>query len=45
MEERLHGSVATATLAAWMGARIVRVHDVKATVEAMKMVAAVAGAL
>ena len=45
VEERLHGSVATATLAAWMGARIVRVHDVKATVEAMKMVAAVAGAL
>lgn len=45
VEARLHGSVATATLAAWMGARIIRVHDVQATVEAMKMVAAVENAL
>ncbi len=41
VEERLQGSVAAATLAAWMGAKVIRVHDVKATVEAMKMVAAV----
>lgn len=38
---RLHGSVAAATLAAWMGAKVIRVHDVKPTVEALKMVAAV----
>lgn len=41
VEERLHGSVAAATLAAWLGAKVIRVHDVKATVEAIKMVAAV----
>lgn len=41
VEARLHGSVAAATLAAWMGAKVIRVHDVKATVEAVKMVAAV----
>lgn len=45
VEARLHGSVATATLAAWMGAKIIRVHDVQATVDAMKMVAAVQRAL
>jgi dihydropteroate synthase len=38
---RLHGSVAAATLAAWLGASIVRVHDVGPTVEALKIVAAV----
>jgi dihydropteroate synthase len=41
---RLHGSVAAATLAAWLGASIVRVHDVKATADALKMVAAVQAA-
>jgi dihydropteroate synthase len=41
LEARLHGSVAAATLAAWMGAKVIRVHDVRETVEAMKMVAAV----
>jgi dihydropteroate synthase len=41
VDERLHGSVAAASLAAWLGAAIVRVHDVKATVDAMKVVAAV----
>lgn len=40
VDERLFGSVAVATLAAWQGARIIRAHDVKATVEAVKMVAA-----
>ncbi len=43
VEARLQGSVATATLAAWMGAKVIRVHDVKATVEAITMVAAVQG--
>lgn len=39
--ERLHGSVAAATLAAWLGAAILRVHDVKPTADALKMVAAI----
>jgi len=41
VEARLQGSVAAATLAAWMGAKVIRVHDVRETVEAMKIVAAV----
>ena len=41
LDERLHGSVAVATLAAWLGAKIIRAHDVKATVDAVRMVAAV----
>lgn len=45
VEERLHASVALATLAAWLGADIVRVHDVRASVEAMAMVAAVRAAV
>ena len=40
-DERLHGSVALATLAAWMNADILRVHDVKATSDALKMCMAV----
>jgi dihydropteroate synthase len=39
--ERLAGSVALAVLAALGGARIVRAHDVAATVDALKVVAAV----
>ncbi len=41
IEHRVHGSVAAASLAAWLGATIVRVHDVKATVDALKVVSAV----
>ena len=41
VEQRLYSSVALATLAAWLGANIVRVHDVAATVQAMAMVMAV----
>ncbi|HKJ77796.1 MAG TPA: dihydropteroate synthase [Gammaproteobacteria bacterium] len=41
LEERLHGSVAVATLAGWLGAAVVRAHDVRPTVEALAMVAAV----
>lgn len=37
----LHGSVALATLAAWMGANILRVHDVKETADALKCCQAV----
>lgn len=40
-EARVHGSVALAVVAALHGARILRVHDVGATVDAMKIVAAV----
>jgi dihydropteroate synthase len=38
--ERVHGSVALAVIAALNGARIVRAHDVAATVDALKIVAA-----
>jgi dihydropteroate synthase len=40
-ERRLHASVALAILAVQNGARLVRVHDVGPTVEALKMLAAV----
>ncbi|GAA3586943.1 dihydropteroate synthase [Gibbsiella greigii] len=39
-EQRLIGSVACAVIAAMQGAQIVRVHDVKETVEAMRVVEA-----
>lgn len=45
LEARLYGSVAVATLAAQQGAQLIRVHDVQATVEALKMVAAVSCAV
>lgn len=38
---RLHASLAASVIAVMKGARIVRVHDVKATVDALKVVAAV----
>jgi dihydropteroate synthase len=41
--ERVYGSVALAVLAALKGARIVRTHDVAATVDALKVTAAVQG--
>jgi dihydropteroate synthase len=39
--ERVYGSVTLAVLAVIKGARIVRVHDVGATVDALKIVSAV----
>ncbi len=39
--ERLHGSVAAAVMAVMQGAKIVRVHDVKATAEALSFCRAV----
>jgi dihydropteroate synthase len=39
--ERVYGSIALAVIAAVNGARIVRAHDVAATVDALKMAAAV----
>lgn len=44
-DERLSGSIATAAIAAWNGADIVRVHDVRATVEALAVVRAIADQL
>ena len=41
--ERLHGSVTLAALAAWQGADIVRVHDVAATRDALRITAALRG--
>jgi dihydropteroate synthase len=43
--ERLSGSLAAAAVAAWNGARIVRVHDVKETVECLKIVDAARASL
>jgi dihydropteroate synthase len=44
VDKRLFGSIAVATLAAWQGARVIRAHDVKATVDAVRMADAVATA-
>jgi dihydropteroate synthase len=41
--ERLAGSIAAATVSAMLGARIVRMHDVRESVDAMRMVEAVLG--
>ncbi|MFQ6403914.1 dihydropteroate synthase [Methylophilus sp. 'Pure River'] len=40
VDARLHASVAAAVISAMQGAHLLRVHDVKATVEALKVVAA-----
>lgn len=41
IDARLHSSIAAAVIAALKGARILRVHDVKATVDALKVVSAI----
>jgi dihydropteroate synthase len=41
---RLAGGLAAAALAAWQGARIVRTHDVRATMDALKVTAAASAA-
>ena len=41
VNERLIGSISLATLALWMGADILRVHDMEPTIEALKVVSAV----
>ncbi len=43
--ERLQGSLASAAIAVWNGANIVRVHDVKATVETLKVIDKIKGKL
>lgn len=40
VSERLSGSLATAAIAVWNGARVVRVHDVRETVEMIKIIEA-----
>ena len=41
VESRLYASVAASVISAMFGAKILRVHDVKATVEALKVVTAI----
>jgi dihydropteroate synthase len=41
VNERLYGGLAAAAIAAWQGAKIIRTHDVKATVEALHVCHAV----
>ena len=41
VEERMPASVALAALASWLGAAIIRVHDVQATVHAVRMCQAI----
>jgi dihydropteroate synthase len=43
VDARLHASLSAAVISAMKGARIVRVHDVKATVDALRIVTAVEG--
>ncbi len=43
--DRLAGSLASASVAVWNGARIVRVHDVAETVQAIRVVEAIKGQL
>jgi dihydropteroate synthase len=38
VDQRLHGSVSSAVIAAMLGADIVRVHDVPETLDAIAMV-------
>ena len=45
VEQRLEGTLALVALAVWMGASIVRVHDVRAAVRTVEMTEAVAGRL
>lgn len=40
-QQRLHAGIAASVISAMKGAKILRVHDVKATVDALKVVAAV----
>jgi dihydropteroate synthase len=45
VSQRLYGSVAAATLAGWLGASLVRVHDVRSTVDALRVCTAVREAI
>jgi dihydropteroate synthase len=39
--QRLYASIAASVISAMSGAKIIRVHDVKATVDALKVVTAI----
>ena len=41
VSERIAGSLATAMIAVWKGANILRVHDVKETVDGVRMISAI----
>ena len=41
VDARLYASIATSVIVAQKGAKILRVHDVKATIEALKVVTAI----
>ena len=45
VEQRLAGTLAATAVAAWQGARVFRTHDVAATRDALRMVAAIRGDL
>jgi dihydropteroate synthase len=45
VEDRLAGTLAVTAVGAWLGARIFRAHDVRATRQALDMVAAICGDL
>ena len=42
-EERLEGTLAATAVAAWLGARVFRAHDVRATRRTLDMVATIRG--
>jgi dihydropteroate synthase len=42
-DERLEGTLAATSVAAWLGARVFRVHDVRATRRTLDMIAAIRG--
>lgn len=44
-DQRLYGTIASNAIACWNGVNIVRVHDVKQTVQALKVVEAIKGKL
>ncbi len=43
IEERLAGTLAVTSVAAWLGARVFRAHDVRETRQALDMVASIKG--
>ncbi len=44
-DERLNGSLASIAVAVWNGAKIIRAHDVRQTVDALKVIEAIMGEL
>ena len=44
VDERMHAGIAAAVIAVWQGARVIRTHDVRATMDALKVTAAIRAA-